>query len=96
VAELSKLTKQEKQDLFELLEINKTLIDKVLKPSGYNVGINLGRSAGAGYPDHLHIHMVPRWKSDVNFMPVTADTKVISQSLKTIYDLLKDAYQKRH
>ncbi len=96
VNDLNKLTRQEREDLMDLLETTKSVIDKVLKPQGYNIGINLGRVAGAGFPGHLHIHLVPRWKGDVNFMPTVANTKVISQSLQALHTLLSDAYKKRH
>ena len=60
----------------------------VLHPHGFNLGANLGRVAGAGIPGHLHVHLVPRWGADTNFMPVLANTKVISQSLDELYGLL--------
>ena len=59
-----------------------------MNPGGFNIGINAGRSAGAGIPGHLHIHIVPRWKEDTNFMPVVFDTKIISQSLDELYEKL--------
>lgn len=95
VADLSHLTKAERDELFDLLEETKRIMDRVLKPKGYNIGINLGRAAGAGYPGHLHIHIVPRWSGDVNFMPVVGGTKVISQSLITLHKMLVNAYKKR-
>jgi ATP adenylyltransferase len=66
-------------------------ITKIMKPDGYNVGLNVGRVAGAGLPGHLHWHIVPRWNGDTNFMPVLAQTKVISQSLEAFYDLLVES-----
>jgi len=75
----------------EILDINKVLIKilaalkSVLKPAGFNVGINLGKVAGAGIDKHVHIHVVPRWLGDTNFMPVLTNTKIISQSLDELY-----------
>jgi len=85
VFDLSQMKKEEKEDLWELLEKTKKQVDRAMKPAGYNIGINLGKAAGAGYPKHLHIHLVPRWIGDVNFMPVTGNTKVISQSLRSLH-----------
>jgi len=95
VADINKLSQEEYIELMELLREAKDLLQKVLKPQGFNVGINLGRIAGAGIPGHVHVHIVPRWKADHNFMPVTAETKVISQSLAVIYKKLYDAYKTR-
>lgn len=78
----------------EMLEVHETLrrmvraLDRLMKPDGYNIGLNLGRAAGAGVPGHLHWHIVPRWNGDTNFMPILSDTKVIVQSLDAFYDLL--------
>jgi len=96
VNDISKLPQEEYAQLMELLRETKDLLQTVLEPQGFNVGINLGRIAGAGIPGHVHIHIVPRWKGDHNFMPVTASTKVISQSLSGIYKKLDDAYTKRY
>lgn len=84
IKDLWRLNKEERDDLFELLRKVQNLLDHVLHPGGYNIGLNIGRVAGAGFPGHLHMHLVPRWKGDVNFMPVVGNTKVISQSLKTL------------
>jgi ATP adenylyltransferase len=65
------------------------VLDRMLRPQGYNIGLNQGRSAGAGLPGHLHWHVVPRWDGDSNFMPVLAHTKVIVESLEEFYDRLK-------
>lgn len=96
VNDLSKLTKDARNDLLDLLESTKRLIEKVLGPGGFNIGINIGRIAGAGFPGHLHIHLVPRWRGDVNFMPVVGNTKVISQSLQELHKKLKNAHARRH
>lgn len=96
VDDLSKLTKSERDDLWALMDDIKKVLDKILSPGGYNLGINLGRVAGAGFPGHLHIHLVPRWHGDVNFMPVVAETKIISQSLRTLHGRITNAYKKRH
>jgi ATP adenylyltransferase len=84
-------------DADELLETLETLrrmvrvLDDLMHPDAYNIGLNLGRAAGAGLPGHLHWHVVPRWDGDTNFMPVVADTKVMAQSLEALYDLLTAA-----
>lgn len=96
VNDLSKLNREDRNELFDLLEEVKVLLEDILSPKGFNIGINLGRAAGAGFPGHLHVHIVPRWMGDVNFMPVTGQTKIISQSLKEVYKLLLNAYKKRH
>jgi ATP adenylyltransferase len=90
VGELQKLKDFEVLDLFKTLTKVKRLLDKVLKPDGYNIGINISEVAGAGIPGHLHIHIVPRWKGDTNFMPVLAETKIISQSLDELYKQLRN------
>ena len=88
------LKNAEKLDLFNATDTATKLLDKVLKPHGYNIGINISDSAGAGIPQHLHIHIVPRWKGDTNFMAVIYDTKVICQSLTELLAQLKNAYSK--
>jgi ATP adenylyltransferase len=81
-------------DSSEILETMQTLnrminlLQEIMRPDGYNIGLNLGPAAGAGLPGHLHWHVVPRWNGDTNFMPVLAETKVIVQSLDALYDLL--------
>jgi len=89
VKELSLLEDTELLDLFKAVNTAKGLLDKALNPDGYNIGINLSRSAGAGITGHIHIHIVPRWHGDTNFMPVMHNTRVIAQSLEELYKLLK-------
>ncbi len=89
VKDFSKLTEEEMLDLLKLMKVSQALLSKTLKPEGYNIGINIGKAAGAGYKGHLHIHIVPRWVGDVNFMPVFSSTKVVSESLDALYSNLK-------
>ncbi len=95
VGNLEDLTKPEREELMDLVTDVKLLSDEVLEPGGYNIGLNLGRVAGAGFPGHLHMHIVPRWRGDSNFMSSVADTRVISHSLKELHKKLKYAYKKR-
>ena len=68
------------------------ILKKALKPDGINIGMNLGRPSGAGVPGHLHVHVVPRWSGDTNFMPVVGDTRVVSISLSTTYKILRPLF----
>ena len=81
VAELNELSADERAALMDLVVETTDVIRDAMKPEGFNVGINLGRVAGAGIPGHVHVHVVPRWGGDTNFMPVTAQTKVLPEML---------------
>jgi len=78
------LTDEEAADLWKLVRRCLNALTAVMKPDGFNVGINLGKVAGAGILEHLHIHIVPRWNGDTNFMPVIANTGVLPDALKEI------------
>jgi ATP adenylyltransferase len=82
------LTAEETLDVMNTLTRMLAVLDDLMHPDGYNLGLNLGRVAGAGLPGHLHWHIVPRWHGDTNFMPILGETKVIVQSLDALYDLL--------
>jgi ATP adenylyltransferase len=86
--QLSELSEAELLDLQLVLRRMLAILDQTMRPDGHNIGLNLGRVAGAGLPGHLHWHIVPRWSGDTNFMPVLADVKVIPQSLDALYELL--------
>lgn len=83
-------------DSSEVLQMQETLtrlvavLSDLMKPDGFNIGLNLGKAAGAGLPGHLHWHIVPRWNGDTNFMPVLTDTRVIVQSLEQFHALLTE------
>jgi len=90
VKSLELLSHEELLELLNLVNSTKKKIDKVLKPDGYSIGLNIGKVAGAGFPGHVHVHVVPRWVGDTNFMPVISGVKVISFSLDAMYKLLKN------
>lgn len=89
VDKLYKLIQDELTELFNLVAKMTKILEKVYKIQGCNVGINIGKAAGAGIEGHIHVHIVPRWLGDTNFMPIIANTKVIPEDLKTTYKLLK-------
>lgn len=91
-ARLSELNDAEALDLVRLVDLSIRAQEMAFHPEGTNVGMNLGRAAGAGIEDHLHIHVVPRWVGDTNFMPVLGDTKVIPEHLEATYQRLHDAF----
>ena len=91
VANIEDLTGDESREHFNLVKKSLALLKQVLNPDGFNIGLNIGKIAGAGIEEHLHTHIVPRWQGDVNFMPVLADTRVISEGLAATYKKLKDA-----
>ena len=89
-ADLADLTEREVMEHFDLVKRSLELLKQVLNPAGFNIGLNLGRVAGAGIASHLHTHIVPRWEGDTNFMPVLSDTKVVSEALTATYKRLKE------
>jgi ATP adenylyltransferase len=85
---LEELSSAEHLDGMQTLQRLIQALDDLMHPDGYNIGLNLGKVAGAGLPGHVHWHLVPRWLGDTNFMPVLADVRVIAQALDALYDLL--------
>src|SRR6266446_9326738 len=90
-ADFNGLTDEEITDLMKLTRRCQNALAQVMNPDGFNIGINLGKVAGAGVWDHLHVHVVPRWQGDTNFMPVLGETKVLPEALDTTYDRLATA-----
>lgn len=88
VADFSDMMSREVEQFFQLILKAKDVLERGLRPDGFNIGFNLGSAAGAGLPQHLHCHVVPRWSGDTNFMPVIGQTKVLNQALETLYDHL--------
>jgi ATP adenylyltransferase len=94
IADPSEFGDNEILELWNLVSHGQALLRTAVKAHGFNVGLNLGACAGAGVVDHLHVHIVPRWNGDTNFMPMLADTRVISEGLRGLYDKLMDVQVK--
>lgn len=91
---LNDLSKDELTDLISLTSRTVEIMKKEFDPAGFNVGLNLGKVAGAGVAEHLHFHIVPRWEGDHNFMTVLADVRVIPEHIEATYKRLKEAFEK--
>src|SRR5207237_1164115 len=93
-AELAALGENEIVELWNLVTHAQRLLRATMKAQGFNIGLNLGECAGAGLPDHLHLHIVPRWSGDTNFMPMISGTRTLSEGLRGLYEKLIDAQAK--
>jgi len=91
-SDFTDLTPEELADMTSMVQLSIRAIDRVMRPNGYNVGANLGRVSGAGIDTHVHLHVVPRWNGDTNFMPVVAKTKVISEDIRRTHQNLRKAF----
>ncbi len=87
------LSTEERLEMWELLERSVAALERAMSPEGFNTGINLGRVAGAGVVGHLHLHVVPRWNGDTNFMPVLADVRVMPEHLSRTLEKLRAAWE---
>ena len=96
IGELDAASDEELLELVKLVKESQKVLTLAIKPHGFNVGMNFGRCAGAGLPEHLHIHIVPRWEGDTNFINVCSDTDVISQSLTELLEKLKQISTKHN
>ena len=94
IADLAELTDEESLEIMQLTQMSIRALAEALGPDGTNIGINQGTAAGAGIADHIHVHVVPRWNGDTNFMPVFADVKVIPEALEATYDKLKPIFDR--
>ena len=86
------LDDEELWDVIRVLKLATRALTKAMSPDGFNVGMNLGKSAGAGISGHLHVHVVPRWVGDTDLMPVLADTRVMPEDLRTTYEKLREHF----
>ncbi len=96
IARLEELDDEERLDLMGTVTLGIRALEAAFHPEGFNVGLNLGRAAGAGLEHHLHLHIVPRWVGDTNFMPVLADAKVLPEHLEATYERLQAALAAIH
>jgi len=92
VAHLEELTDEERHEHFDMVSRSVKLLKEAFSPAGFNIGMNMGKVAGAGIDDHIHTHIVPRWQGDTNFMPVIADVRVMPEALAETYDKLKGKF----
>ncbi len=90
IANLTQFTAAEWTELHDMAKASIKRLTRLVQPDGFNVGFNIGKAAGAGYAGHLHLHVVPRWEGDTNFMPVLTQDKVISESLESMRQRLAD------
>ncbi|MBN1695731.1 HIT domain-containing protein [candidate division WOR-3 bacterium] len=93
--DFEELSDKEMLEMSTLIQEWQRVIKKAMKPEGFNIGMNLGRIAGAGFENHLHYHLVPRWSGDTNFMPIIGQTKVVPISIDDAYDLLLEVYKEK-
>jgi len=94
VGHWEELNDEELMDMMRLTKLSVRAIKEAMHPDGFNIGVNIGEVAGAGIAGHVHVHIVPRWNGDTNFMPVISDTKVIPQALEETYDELKGVIER--
>ncbi len=94
VGDLADLTAEERHELMDLCVDCKKVLQTAMAPDAFNAGFNLGAAAGAGIADHLHMHIVPRWGGDTNFMPVLADTRCVPEAIEKTAELLRSAWEK--
>lgn len=90
--DITHMSAAESADLMDLLILSKKVLEISLRPAGFNIGLNLGQTAGAGVDQHMHFHIVPRWNGDASFITVCGDTKVISQDLNETFDQLQPLF----
>ena len=91
VADITELTEEERNEMFALLVKGKQAAQKAMNPDGFNIGFNLGQASGAGIPTHLHMHIVPRWRGDCNFLCIIGKTRSLTEALEKTWEHLRKA-----
>lgn len=93
---LEDLTQQERNEVFVLLDVSVRVLKEAMNPHGFNIGMNIGKAAGAGVEEHIHVHVIPRWEGDTNFMSVVNDVRVIPEDVQTTAARLVPLFKKYH
>jgi Diadenosine tetraphosphate (Ap4A) hydrolase and other HIT family hydrolases len=93
---LEDLTQQERNEIFVLLDVSVRVLKEAMNPHGFNIGMNIGKAAGAGVEEHIHVHVIPRWEGDTNFMSVVNDVRVIPEDVQTTAARLVPLFKKYH
>lgn len=96
IDKIADLTTEERKEIFALLETTVRVLQEVMNPGGFNIGMNLGRAAGAGIEEHIHVHVIPRWDGDTNFMSAVNDIRVIPEDVLTTATKLAPFFKKYH
>ena len=94
VGDISELTREERSEIFALLDASVKVLRDAMNPNGFNVGMNLGKAAGAGIAEHVHVHVIPRWEGDTNFMSVVGQVRVVPEDLATTAAKLAPLFKK--
>ena len=94
LGQIHNLTHEEKVEIFDLVDLSLAVLTETMEPDGFNLGMNLGKVAGAGVDDHIHTHIVPRWHGDTNFMTVTGATRVVSEDLTQTRNNLLSCFER--
>ena len=94
VGDISELTREERSEIFALLDASVKVLRDAMNPNGFNVGMNLGKAAGAGIAEHVHVHVIPRWEGDTNFMSVVGQVRVVPEDLATTAEKLAPLFRK--
>lgn len=96
VAEIEDLTQEERIEIFALLDTSIRVLKEAMNPGGFNIGFNIGKASGAGIEEHLHLHVIPRWEGDSNFMSVVSDVRIVPEDMQTTAKKLAPLFQKYH
>lgn len=94
IADIRQLAPEVRAEIFDVASVSLTAVETALKAKGFNVGINMGIAGGGGIPSHLHVHILPRWVGDTNFLETIGNVKMLSSDVQTVYKMLKDEFAK--